>query len=85
MAQKTSERVGGVSVQLSHPDKTFFPDDGISKGALVEYYRETAPRIVPYLPGRPLVMIRYPDGIAGQRIVQKNTSSHFPAGSAGRR
>jgi bifunctional non-homologous end joining protein LigD len=78
VAQKARERVGGVSVQLSHLDKTFFPDDGISKGDLIEYYRETAPRIVPYLRDRPLVMIRYPDGITGQRIVQKNISSHFP-------
>jgi bifunctional non-homologous end joining protein LigD len=36
------------------------------------------PRIVPYLRDRPLVMMRYPDGIGGQRIVQKNISRHFP-------
>ena len=53
MAQKASERVGGVSVQLSHLDKTFFPGDGISKGDLIEYYREMAPRIIPYLRLRP--------------------------------
>jgi len=76
--QKASERVGGVSVQLSHLDKTFFPCDGISKGDLIEYYREMAPRIIPYLRSRPLVMVRYPDGITGQRIVQKNISKHFP-------
>jgi DNA primase len=42
VAQKASERVGGVSVQLSHLDKTFFPDDGISKGDLIGYYRDMA-------------------------------------------
>ena len=78
MAQKVSERAGGVSIALSHLDKTFFPDDQISKGDLIDYYKEMAPRIIPYLRDRPLVMFRYPDGITGQRIVQKNLSPHFP-------
>lgn len=43
MAQKASERVGGITVQLSHTDKMFFPDDEITKGDLIEYYREMAP------------------------------------------
>ena len=78
MTQKASERIGGVSVPLSRLDKTFFPGDGITKGDLIGYYREMAPRIIPYLRDRPLVMVRYPDGITGQRIVQKNISRHFP-------
>jgi bifunctional non-homologous end joining protein LigD len=78
-AQKGTERVGGVSVPLSRLGKTFFPDDGISKGDLVGYYREIAPHVIPYLRDRPLVMARYPDGITGQRIVRKNVSRHFPS------
>ena len=61
-----------MTVQLSHLDKVFFPDDGITKGDLVDYYREMAPRMLGYLRERPLVLDRYPDGIAGPRIVQKN-------------
>lgn len=78
MAEKTSERVGGIPVQLSHLDKVFFPDDGISKGDLVGYYEQMAPRIIRYLRDRPLVMERYPDGITGQRLVQKNVPGYFP-------
>jgi bifunctional non-homologous end joining protein LigD len=78
VTQKASERVGGVSIELSHLDKAFFPDDGISKGDLIRYYRDMAPRMIPYLRDRPLVMVRCPDGITGQRIVQKNISGHFP-------
>jgi bifunctional non-homologous end joining protein LigD len=78
MAQQASERVAGVSVPLSHLDKTFFPGDGISKGELIGYYRQAAPRIIPYLRDRPLVMVRCPDGITGRRIVQKNVSRNFP-------
>jgi bifunctional non-homologous end joining protein LigD len=67
-----------MTVQLSHLDKVFFPDDGITKGDRVSYYREMAPPILGYLRDRPLVLNRYPDGIAGQRIVQKNAGKHFP-------
>jgi bifunctional non-homologous end joining protein LigD len=78
VAQKPTERVGGIPVQLSHLDKVLFPGDGITKGELVGYYEEMAPRIIPYLRDRPLVMERYPDGIAGQRLVQKNIPRYFP-------
>lgn len=78
MAQRSSERVGGIPVQLSHLDKVLYPDDGITKGDLVGYYEEMAPRIIGYLRDRPLVMDRYPDGIAGQRLVQKNAPQYFP-------
>ena len=47
MAQKSSERVGGIPVQLSHLDKVLFPDDGITKGELIGYYERMAPRITP--------------------------------------
>jgi len=78
VAQNTSERVGGIPVELSHLDKVFFPGDNITKGDLVAYYEEMAPRIIPYLRDRPLVMDRYPDGITGQRLVQKNVPGYFP-------
>ena len=67
-----------MTVQLSHLDKVFFPDDGITKGDLVSYYQEMAPHLLGYLRDRPLVLDRYPDGITGQRIVQKNAGKHFP-------
>jgi bifunctional non-homologous end joining protein LigD len=67
-----------MSVALSHLDKVFFPDDGITKGDLVAYYRQMAPRILGYLKDRPLTIDRYPDGITGQRIVQKNAGKNFP-------
>lgn len=78
MAQQPGERVGRIQVQLSHLDKVLFPGDDISKGDLVGYYERMAPRIIRYLRDRPLVMDRYPDGIAGQRLVQKNVPGYFP-------
>jgi bifunctional non-homologous end joining protein LigD len=69
---------GGVTVQLSRLDKVFFPDEGLRKGDLVDYYRMVAARMLPYLRDRPVVMGRYPDGVTGEAILQKNVSRYFP-------
>ena len=66
-------------MRLTRPGKLLFPDDGITKGDLVEYYRSTAPRILPYLRDRPMVMGRYPEGIGGEAILQKNVPGYFPS------
>lgn len=78
MAQAGSERIGGVDVALTRQDKVFFPDDGITKGDLIAYYGRVAAAMIPFLRDRPLVMERYPDGIAGQGVVQKNVPRYFP-------
>jgi bifunctional non-homologous end joining protein LigD len=46
--------------------KIFWPDDGYTKGDLIEYYRTISPWILPYLADRPVVLTRFPDGIAGK-------------------
>ncbi len=70
--------VGGHEIRLTNPDKVLF-DNGITKRDLVEYYTTAAPVMVPLMRDRPVVMMRYPDGIDGARIVQKNTPEYFPA------
>jgi bifunctional non-homologous end joining protein LigD len=69
---------GGITVPLSHPEKILFPDDGITKADLARYYADVADRMLPWLRDRPITMVRYPDGLAGQRFFQKNASSYFP-------
>ena len=54
------------------------PDDGITKGDLIEYYRAIAPYLVPYLVDRPTVLTRYPDGIAGEMFYQKDMPDWTP-------
>ena len=80
MTAKRAEavRVSGITVELSNTGKTLFPDDQVTKGDLVGYYRDIAARMLPYLRDRPLSMERYPDGITGERIVQKNVPRYFP-------
>ncbi len=69
---------GGKELKLSNLDKVFFPDERITKGDLLEYYRAVAPALVPHLKGRPFTMIRYPDGIEGKHFFQKDVPSHLP-------
>ena len=78
MARAGTERVGGIDVPVTRPDKLFFPDDGITKGDLIDYYGRVAAAMIGFLRDRPLVMERYPDGITGQGVVQKNVPRYFP-------
>jgi bifunctional non-homologous end joining protein LigD len=71
-------RASGVSFDLSNAGKVLFPDDGITKSELVEYYGQVADAMLPYLKDRPIAMARYPDGITKQRIFQKNPGRYFP-------
>jgi bifunctional non-homologous end joining protein LigD len=70
--------VDGHSITVTHPDKVLFPDDGITKGELVDYYQRIAPRMLPQVRDRPLHMNRYPDGIRGIAIQQKRIPESFP-------
>jgi bifunctional non-homologous end joining protein LigD len=65
-------------VKLSNLDKVFWPDEGITKGDLLEYYGEVADVLVPHLRGRPFTMRRYPDGAFGKAFFQKDAPSHMP-------
>jgi bifunctional non-homologous end joining protein LigD len=78
MSDKRSVKVGRRTVEVSNPDKVLYPDDGITKGDLVDYYRRVAEFMLPHLRDRPVAMERYPDGIDGQRIFQKDVPDHFP-------
>jgi bifunctional non-homologous end joining protein LigD len=63
---------------LSNLDKVYWPDDGTTKGDVIDYYREIAPAILPYLRDRPLSLHRHPDGIAGPSFFQKDVSGRPP-------
>jgi len=75
---ETELRRGRRTLRLSNLDKVYFPDDGITKGDLLAYYRDIAEVVVPHLRDRPFTMKRYPDGIAGGFFFQKDAPSHMP-------
>src|SRR5947208_4827878 len=66
------------TVNLSSPDRVLFPEDGVTKGDLFDYYRQAGPTLVPHLKDRPFTMKRYPHGITEQAFFQKQAPKHLP-------
>jgi bifunctional non-homologous end joining protein LigD len=71
-------RYGRRTLRLSNLDKPFWPEEGITKGDLLAYYRAVAPVLVPHLRDRPFTMKRYPDGWQGGHFFQKDAPTHMP-------
>jgi bifunctional non-homologous end joining protein LigD len=71
-------RRGSRVLKLSNLDKPFWPDEGITKGDLLAFYRDVAPVLVPHLRDRPFTMKRYPDGWQGKHFFQKDAPKHMP-------
>jgi bifunctional non-homologous end joining protein LigD len=66
------------TVNLSSPERVLFPEDGITKGDLFDYYRRVAPTLLPHLRDRPFTMKRYREGIRGQPFFQKQAPKGMP-------
>jgi len=71
-------RVPLREVKFSNLDKVFWPEEGYTKGDLIEYYRSMGPWLLPYLKNRPVVLTRYPDGINGKSFYQKDAPGFVP-------
>ena len=69
-------RVGRHEVAITNPDKLFFPEQGLTKGDLVDYYLAVASCALPHLRRRPFHMKRYPNGVEGDFFHQKRVPSH---------
>jgi bifunctional non-homologous end joining protein LigD len=67
------------ALRITNPDKVFWPQQGYTKGDLIDYYRAVAPYLLPYLRDRPLVLTRYPDGIGGKSFFQKDAPEYVPS------
>ena len=65
-------------IEISRPDKVLFPDDGVTKADLAGYYGQVAEIMLPHVRDRPVHMQRFPDGIGGQEIQQKQVPDYFP-------
>jgi bifunctional non-homologous end joining protein LigD len=71
-------RKGKRALKLSNLDKVFWPEQGITKGDLLAYYRAVADTLVPHLRDRPFTMKRYPDGWQADFFFQKDAPKHIP-------
>jgi bifunctional non-homologous end joining protein LigD len=65
-------------VKLSSADRVLFPEDGITKGDLFDYYGRVAPAILPHLKNRPFTLKRYPHGIYAESYFQKQAPKGIP-------
>jgi bifunctional non-homologous end joining protein LigD len=65
-------------VTFTNLDKVFWPEEGYTKGDLIEFYRTVSPWLLPYLADRPVVLTRYPDGIAAKSFFQKDAPAFAP-------
>jgi len=68
-----------TKVNLTNLDKCFYPQINITKGQVVEYYIKLAPKIIPLIANRPLVLTRYPEGVTGHKsFFAKNAPKGTP-------
>jgi DNA ligase D-like protein (predicted ligase)/DNA ligase D-like protein (predicted polymerase)/DNA ligase D-like protein (predicted 3'-phosphoesterase) len=80
MAPRSSQvvQVERRQIELSNLTKVLYPEDQITKAQVVEYYLKAAPTVLSQLKGRPLSLLRFPEGIAGESFFQKNRPDWAP-------
>ena len=67
-----------MSVEITHPDKLLFPDDGLTKADVACYYEAVAEWMLPHIKNRPISMMRFPEGVGGHGFFHKNVPDYFP-------
>lgn len=67
-----------AGVTLSHPDRILFPDLGLTKLALGQYYASVSTWLLPHLQDRPLTLVRCPEGYKKECFYQKHAKDMFP-------
>jgi bifunctional non-homologous end joining protein LigD len=67
------------TVEITHPDKVLFPDDGITKADLAGYYERVCEWMLPHVRNRPVSMQRFPGGIEQRGFFHKDVPDYFPA------
>ncbi|PZC47517.1 MAG: bifunctional non-homologous end joining protein LigD, partial [Chloroflexi bacterium] len=77
--EATYVEVEGRTVRLTHLDKVLFPDDGITKAEILQYYVTVAPYLLPHIRGRPLTLKAFPHGINGRPYYRRKLAATAPA------
>jgi bifunctional non-homologous end joining protein LigD len=77
--ENATVRAGTHVVQLTNLDKIFWPELGLTKRDLLQYYADVSSVLLPHLEDRAMVMKRYPNGIHGKSFFMKRTPSPKPA------
>lgn len=69
---KSPDRVDIGGIGVSHPDRVVFPDLGVTKLQLAQFYESVADRMLPHIINRPLSLVRVPDNVNGQQFFQRH-------------
>ena len=72
MPKAAAETIEVAGITLTHPDRVLWPEQGVTKRALAEFYAGIADRILPHVVNRPLTLVRCPSGSDGACFVQKH-------------
>jgi bifunctional non-homologous end joining protein LigD len=75
-----AESPANAPVRLTHPDKVLDPATGLTKQQLADYYGAIAPHMLPHIAGRPLSLVRCPNGAGKPCFYQKHVTSTLPSG-----
>jgi len=65
-------------LKLTNLDKPLYPEDGFTKGQVIDYYRKVSRYILPHLKNRPVTLKRYPDGVSSESFYEKRCPSYRP-------
>ena len=76
--QTQVKRIGGHDLKFTNLSKVYWPEDGVTKRDLLNYYYQVAPYILPYIKDRPQTLNRYPNGIHGKTFYQKDVKGKAP-------
>ena len=70
--------LGNQIVQVTHLEKVYWPQKGFTKGEVLEYYRQIAPVLLPYLKDRPVTLRMYPQGVEGTSYYLRDCPADAP-------
>src|SRR4051795_12195064 len=71
-------QIGARTLKLSNLDKVLYPDVGLTKAGVVDYYARIAPTMLPHLHERPLTLVRFPNGVDAPSFFEKRRPPHAP-------
>jgi bifunctional non-homologous end joining protein LigD len=78
-----AETPARLGFKVTHPDKIVDPETGVTKQALIDYYLAAAPLMLPHVTGRPLSLVRCPNGAGQKCFYQKQLGPGMPPGIGG--
>jgi bifunctional non-homologous end joining protein LigD len=75
---RVAVEIDGRQLELSNLDKVLYPEAGVTKAQVIDYYTRIAPVMLPHLADRPLTLHRFPNGTGAKGFYEKQCPDHRP-------